>query len=239
MRIIISAIVTLFLLASAAIGSEAPDEYRQTVRSDPLIHSVIVALSAKHGCPWLHDPHGNGGMNVMKEIEPFFYSRPSDSYEPTAGLLEVRLACSHAVSATVHTMFYEPDGHHPLVKNLDRIDFSYDNFLPKLGRHESSGESPSKFILADPLVTRLYSVLTAQQENCDKMADGKIEIDPETKYRPGLVGRKGMQLEYNDFELSFTCPRISSGTVFRFNGGFYTESGLLTWKSIVVSGWVN
>ncbi len=75
MRIIISAIVILSLIASVAIGSEAPDEYRQTVRSDPLIHSIIVALSAKHGCPWLHEPHGNGGMQVMKEVEPFFYSK--------------------------------------------------------------------------------------------------------------------------------------------------------------------
>ena len=115
MRIIISAIVILSLIASVAIGSEAPDEYRQTVRSDPLIHSIIVALSAKHGCPWLHEPHGNGGMQVMKEVEPFFYSKRNDSFKPTAGILEVDLACSHAVTATVHTKFYDAEGCQPLV----------------------------------------------------------------------------------------------------------------------------
>jgi len=176
-RISALAIVTYTMFVSVAIGSDAPDNFRQEVRGDSLIGSIIEALSTKHGCPWLNDPHGNGGMRVMKEVEPFFYSSPRDNYKPTPSKLEIDLVCSHEVSATVHTMFDETEGHQPLVRFLDRIDFSYDNFLPKLGRHESGGESPSKFILVDPLVTRLYSVLTAQQENCDKMADGKIEID--------------------------------------------------------------
>lgn len=239
MRKIISAIVTLFLIASVAIGSEAPDEYRQVVRSDPLIHSIIVALSAKHGCPWLHETHGNGGMRVMKEVEPFFYSKVSDTYKPTVGILEVELACSHGVSATVHTKFYDAKEHQQLVKYLDGIDFSYENFLPKLGRNEPSNSTPSTFILADPVVTRLLPVLTANQEGCAKTLDGKIKIAPETSYRPGLQGQKGLLFEYQDFELSYVCTRKSSGTVFRFKGGFYTESGLVTWKKLEVSGWVN
>ncbi len=109
------AVTPASVISSVAIGSDAPDEYRQTVRSDPLIHSIIVAFSTKHGCPWLHEPHGNGGMRVMKEVEPFFYSKRSDSYKPTAGILVVDLACSHAVSATVRTKFYDPEGHQPLV----------------------------------------------------------------------------------------------------------------------------
>ena len=164
-----SAIVMLTMFVSVAFGSDAPDKFRQEVRGDSLVASIIEGLTMKHGCAWLHDPHGDGGMRVMKEVEPFFYSRPGDNYKPTPAELEIRLACSHEVSATVYTMIYEAKGLQPLVKLLDRIDFSYDNFLPKLGRHDSSGTSSSKLILADPLVTRLYPLLTARQENCDEM----------------------------------------------------------------------
>jgi hypothetical protein len=103
----------------------------------------------------------------------------------------------------------------------------------------ASRSSPSTFILADPVVTRLLPVLAAGQENCDKALDGKIKIDPETSYRPGLQGQKGLLFEYQDFELSYVCPRKSSGPVFIFKGGFYTESGLVTWKKLEVTGWVN
>lgn len=235
----VSAIVTISLIASIAIGSDAPDKYRQAVRDDPLIRSIIGALSTKHGCPWLHERHGNGGMWVMKEVEPFFYSKNSDSYKPTPGKLEVSLACSHAVSATVHTLFNEAEGHQPLVKYLDRIDFSYDNFLLKLGRRKPSSSSPDRFILADPIITELYPVLVAHQGRCNEMADGKISIDPETKFRPGLLGRKGLQLEYQEFEISYACPRENSGVALTFKGGFYTETELVTWETVEVSGWVN
>ena len=229
-------LVTLLFAALPAVGSEAPDKYRQLVRSDPLIHSLIEALREKHGgCPWLDSPHGNGGMSVMKEVEPYFYSEPGDYYQLQAGRLEVDLACFHAVSATVYSYYHDELGQEPIARFLRRIAFSYDDFTGYLSRYRTLATNPDERILGDPLVTRLYPLLAEGNGNCDKVADGKLDIESDKKYRAAW---NDAQVEYQEFSLSYTCEKKSSGLVFRFKGNFFTRTGFVTWKELEKAGWV-
>ena len=172
----------------------------------------------------------------MKEVEPYFYSEPADNYRLQLAHLEVQLGCFHAVSATVYTALDEERGYQSLVTFLQRIDFSYDEFVGYLSQYKPMSTMPESSVLNDPIVKKMYPLLSANHDNCDDLESGDLKVDEELMSRTGWEGK---QLEYREFVLAYSCPRKDSGTRYRFKGKYFIESGYITWDELEISGWMH
>lgn len=203
--------------------------FRQMIRADPLIDAVIAAMTAKNGgCPVQELTVNTDPMRVMKEVEPFWGS------EPAAAHLEVRLACSDAVWAVVYSYYDDQHGgEQPLAQRLQRIDFSYDDFIDHhLVRWPSAATTPEHQVLNDPVVVKIYPALARNHQKCEDLASAKLTVADTPRSSGG--GWSGKRLEYLDFSLTLSCP--SSGTTYQFKGKYFTESGYVTWDEL--SLWV-
>ena len=170
-------------------------------------------------------------MKVMLEVEPYIYSKRTDKYRLQAANLEVQLNCYHAISATVHALHDIERGPAPLIRTLQSIDFSYDQYLGDPAYlAEVKASTLEETVLNDPIVRRLYPVLVNNKKRCELLDFSLKSWWSGTGNDYPVPG--GVPLQAKKFKFSFSCPRNSGSDSYLFSGEFFPEKAIVTWQKL-------